>query len=121
MPLNLAAFEEGVQNYWTEIDRRSPQVQAREHAFANLAVAYLTRNPPYFNRAELKRIMEWKHTDARWFNRAMEGINAASDERIVHVTANVPYDPKLAVQRFHGAFHGVGVASVSAILTAARP
>jgi len=29
-------------------------------------------------------------------------------------------DPHLAVQRFNGAFHGVGFASISATLTAAR-
>jgi hypothetical protein len=121
MPLSLPEFEEGVREYWREIASRHCHVQAREEAFDKLAAAYSVKNPPHFNRAELRRIMEWKHTDVRWFNRAMEGINAASDARILQVTSNIPSEPPLAVQQFNGAFHGVGVASVSAILTAARP
>jgi hypothetical protein len=121
MPLDLNSFELGVQQYWDEIGRRAPHVQAREHAFSQLAQRYAGRNPQHFTREDIGLIMEWKHTDIRWFNRAMKGINEATDEKIVRVTSGVAFDAERAVQPFIRAFHGVGVASVSAILTAARP
>lgn len=121
MPIDLSAFEEGVREYWEEIGRRAVHVQTRERAFSQLAPHYASHTPPHFTREDLRQIMEWKHTDARWFNRAMEGINAASNEKIIHVTSNIPSNARSAVQRYIGAFYGVGVASVSAILTVARP
>ena len=121
MGLDLAAFEQGVQEYWAEMARRAPHIQAREHAFSRLALRYASRTPPHFTRDDLKQIMEWKHTDIRWFNRAMDGINEASDEKIARLTSGIAFDVKGAVQPFIRAFYGVGVASVSAIFTAARP
>src|SRR5947207_4022186 len=121
MLVSLGEFEQGLREYWSEIDRRARHVQAREQAFDDLAAAYAGKTPPHFNRAELTQIMEWKHTDARWFNRAMQGINAVSDAKIAQITSNISADPRLAIQGFNGAFHGVGVASASAILTGARP
>src|SRR5437016_5331864 len=113
MLVSLGEFEQGLREYWSEIDRRARHVKAREQAFDDLAAAYAGKTPPHFNRAELTQIMEWKHTDARWFNRAMQGINAISDAKIAQITSNISADPRLAVQGFNGAFHGVGVASAS--------
>ena len=121
MLVSLGEFEQGLREYWSEIDRRARHVQAREQAFDDLAAAYAGKTPPHFNRAELTQIMEWKHTDARWFNRAMQGINAVSDAKIAQITSNISADPRLAVRGLNGAFQGVGVASASAIVTAARP
>lgn len=122
MPLALVEFEQGVKEYWEEMKRRAPHVQAREHAFPQLALRYASRTPPHFTRDDLKQIMEWKHTDVRWFNRAMEGINQASDEKITSVTTGFgKLDVSAAIRPLIGAFYGVGVASVSAILAAARP
>jgi len=121
MVLGLEVFERGVQEYWQERARRAPHIQARERAFPDLALRYASRTPQHFIRDDLRQIMEWKHTDIRWFNRAMKGIEEESDEKIIRVTSGIAFDVTSTVRPFVRAFYGVGVASVSAILTAARP
>ncbi len=67
--------------------------------------------------------MRWKHTDARWRDRALSGISAVPDERIREVTADIDRIDNAAELhcRVQGFAFGVGVASISAILAAGRP
>jgi len=92
MVLGLEVFERGVQEYWQEIARRAPHIQARERAFPALSLRYASRTPQHFIRDDLRQIMEWKHTDIRWFNRAMKGIEEESDEKIIRVTSGIAFD-----------------------------
>jgi hypothetical protein len=122
MGLDLAAFEQGVRDYWIEIASRSQQVQARERAFPDLAVRFASRSPRHFTREDLEEIFIWKYTDARWRDRALEGIRQVKDESIILLTSRIGmHDVQATVRLFHGAIYGVGIAGVSAILTAARP
>ena len=122
MGLDLAAFEQGVHDYWAEIAGRSPQVQARERAFPNLAVKFATRSPRHFTREDLEEIFIWKYTDARRCNRALEGLRQVKDQHIISLTSKIGMlDVQAMVRWFHSAIYGVGIAGVSAILTAARP
>jgi hypothetical protein len=122
MPIDPKGFEDGFQYYWREIGRRAPAVQEREKAFPELAVRFGTRKPPHFTRGDLVSIMEWKHTDPRWRDRAVSGIRSATDVLLVGLTSKIGQVelPRL-VREFEGKISGVGVASVSAIATAARP
>jgi hypothetical protein len=65
-----------LKNYWHEIGCRSREVQKCELAFSQLADKFVSRKPPHFTRDDLKLILEWKHTDARWRDRALERIEA---------------------------------------------
>lgn len=122
MPLNLEEFERGIRDYWAEINRRSLDVKNREHAFPNLAVRFAARNPPNFTRKDLEEIFTWKYTDGRRKARADDGLKKAQDERLFQLTNKIGMSnlPTL-IQWFNGAIYGVGIAGVSAILTAARP
>jgi hypothetical protein len=62
MPLTLEDFEQGVRDYWAEINRRSVEVRRREEAFPELATRFATRNPPHFVRKDLEEILVWKYT-----------------------------------------------------------
>jgi hypothetical protein len=123
MPLLIDNLERGVASYWTEIRRRSSDVQRREDDFPQHAISFARRAPPHFDRADLADIMRWKHTDARWRDRALRGLADVSDNRIRPVTANVDLieDAGEAFVSLRGFAHGIGVASISAILAAARP
>lgn len=122
MSPDLKAFQNGVQDYWREIGRRSLAAQNREHAFLELASQFARRQPPSFTRAELTLIMEWKHTDARWRDRALRGLSDVTDEHLTKLTSPIAnHDLNILLPLMRGEISGVGIASVSAILTAARP
>jgi hypothetical protein len=122
MPLDAQDFERGVQEYWHEIGCRSTVVQKREHDFADLAAHFAGRKPPSFTREELMLIMEWKHTDARWRDRALRGLSQVNDRRLRGLTSRIAgQELDFLLDLLRGAIRGVGIASVSAILTAARP
>src|SRR5690349_5713798 len=104
MPLSLADFERGLRDYWVEIGRRSPDVQARERAFPSLAGTFTSRNPPHFTRQELELIIAWKYTDGRRRARAMRGLQQLSDQRIVELTRGIAtMDGTLLLSWFRGA------------------
>jgi hypothetical protein len=116
-------FDRGVDAYWQEIGRRPAEVQQREMRFPLLAEAFAARTPPHFTRGEVEEIMRWKHTDARWRNRALDGLRAVSESRVNEVTshAGAVDCPVGAHRTLKGMASGVGLASISAILAAARP
>jgi len=63
------------------------------------------RTPPHFTRDDLEQITEWEHTDIWWLNRAMEGVNEASDEKIIRVTTGLGrLDVSVAIRPLIGAF-----------------
>ena len=121
--MNAHELDVGMDIYWTEIRKRSGEVQRREEAFPGFAAAFAARTPPHFLRDEVAEIVAWKHTDARWRQRAMQGIDALTDESIRGRTAllNQLADPEEAMQAFAGWASGVGPATISALLAAARP
>jgi len=123
MELDLSAFEEGLRYYWCEIERRSAEIQSRERTFPELAARFAARNPPYFTRAELMQIIEWKYTDRRWCNRALLGLRRVQDDRLRELTSSIGtvHLPAVAAAVLRGAIRGVGIAGISAILAAARP
>ena len=122
MPLDRKSFEEGVVAYAREIARRSAQEQAREQKFAQLAAKYAERQPPHFTPSELELIVAWKHTDARWRAKALMGLRKAQESLLVGLTSNIgQIDLYQLDERFRGKIEGVGVATVSAIITAACP
>jgi hypothetical protein len=73
MQPDVRDFQTGVQNYWREIRRRPNAAQKREDAFVELSARFARRQPLSFTREDLTLIMEWKHTDARWRDRALRG------------------------------------------------
>src|SRR5215469_2126113 len=122
MPPDVDDFRQGVQDYWRGIGRRSQAVQQREQAFVGLPLQFAGRKPPHFNREDLILIMEWKHTDARWRDRALRGLSEVTDAHLAKVTGLIAnHDLKGLLPLMRGAIYGVGIASVSAILAAARP
>lgn len=122
MPLDLQDFQEGVQEYWREIGRRSIAAQKREHAFVELAGRFSGRKPPSLTREDLTLIMEWKHTDARWRDRALKGLAEVTDDRLRSLTSPIAaHDLDYLLPWMRGAIKGVAVASISAVLTAASP
>jgi len=122
MGLDLAAFERGLHDYWAVIASRSAQVQARERAFSDLAVRFASRTPRHFTREDLEAIFIWKYTDARRCNRALDGLRQVKDQRITSLTGQIGMlDVPATARWFHGSIYGVGIAGISAILTAARP
>jgi hypothetical protein len=122
VPIDPTGFEDGLKYYLLEISQRAPAVQAREKAFPDLANRFAARKPPHFTREDLVLIMEWKHTDARWRERAVNGIQSATDVFLVGLTSKIgSFDLPRLVREFEGKINGVGVASFSAIVTAARP
>jgi hypothetical protein len=122
MSIDPEDFEDGLQYYWREIARRAPAIQSRERAFPQFAVQFVSRTPPHFLRQDLVAIMEWKHTDARWRDRAITGIQGVTDPFLIVLTSKIgQVDLPRLVREFDGKISGVGVASVSAIVAAARP
>jgi hypothetical protein len=120
--LNLQDFEQGVRDYWTEIGRRSDAVQLREKAYEQLAARFAHRKPPHFEREELKLIVKWKHTDRRWCSRSLAGLDQVEDDRLAALTGQInDQEVQELLTLFHGAIAGVGIATISAIITAARP
>jgi hypothetical protein len=122
MPISRERFDDGIRYYWREIGQRAAAVQAREKAFPDLAARFASRTPPHFGREDLVLIMEWKHTDPRWRDRAITGIKGAADALLLALSAQVAQSDTLKLVRaFEGKISGVGVASVSAIAAAGRP
>ena len=121
--LDVSTLESGVRTYWEEIGKRSPEVQRREHEFPDLASRFASRNSPHFDRADLHAIFAWKHTDARWRLRAEKGLQSLSDEAIRQGTARIQHltEPLEALEAFHKWARGVGPATISAMLAAAKP
>jgi len=120
--LDLKSYEQGVRDYWREIGCRSREVQKRESIFAELAHKFANRKPAHFTREDLVLILEWKHTDARWRDRALDGLKQVADDRLLSLTRPVDgRDLDYLLPWFRGAISGVGIASISAVLTAARP
>ena len=128
MALRLKDYENGVKEYWKIIDSRSSRVRDVERAFPHFATTFATCQPPHFNRADLEQIIEWKHSaDGRRCSAALSGLRDFPDNRNIGLTANIGDDiarsmkPLFCQRRFAGEVSGIGVATVSAILTAARP
>jgi hypothetical protein len=122
MALTPENYEDGVRDYWHEIGCRSQDVQNRESTFTELAAEFAGRKPPHFVREDLALILTWKHTDARWRDRALEGLRQETDDRLVTLTSHIDgRDLDSLLPWVRGAISGVGIASISAILTAARP
>jgi hypothetical protein len=137
MELDLPSFEEGVRDYWREIGNRSSEVQERERAFPELAVRFAGRKPPHFTREDLVQIIHWKYDyDCRKRDVALAGLQQVPDDRLLSLTSHIGDSEDVATsmeglfscqERFGrkvygvGKIHGVGIAGVSAILTAARP
>jgi hypothetical protein len=122
MALSLAEFEAGLSDYGREIAGRSPEIQKREAAFPLLAAKFAASQPPHFTREDLEAIMDWKHTDTRWRNRALDGLQSVGDDLLLTLTTKIGrVELSKLASEFEGKIYGVGVASVSAILTAARP
>jgi hypothetical protein len=89
MAPTLAEFEEGLREYEREIASRSPEIRKREAAFPLLAAKFAASQPPQFNREDLEAIMEWKHTDTRWRNRALEGLQSVGDDLLLTLTTKI--------------------------------
>jgi hypothetical protein len=121
-PLDLKDFEQGLEDYWNEIKRRSDIIQRRERAYETLATRFRARKPPHFTRSEVTLIIRWKHTDGRWCSRSLSGLQRVSDGRLMNLTSQIDdLDASELMALFCGAITGVGVATISAIITAARP
>lgn len=123
MTLSPGEYERGVQAYWAEIATRAPDVQRREREFPRFAESFASRVPPHFELPELEGIMRWKHTDARWRDRALRGLAAVPPSHARSVTSGIDHveDAAAAYRLLKGFAYGVGIASISAILAAARP
>jgi hypothetical protein len=122
VPIDRKTFESGLQYYWLEIGRRAPAIQTREAAFPDFAIRFAARKPPHFTREDLVSIMEWKHTDPRWRDKAISGMRSAAEDLLLLLTSKIgQVDVPTLTREFEGKISGVGVASVSAIATAARP
>jgi hypothetical protein len=128
MKLRLKDYENGVREHWTVIESRSACVQDIENLFPQFAAIYASRTPPHFTKGDLEKIIEWKHSkDNRRRTNALEGLKKFPDERIVGLTCQMGDDieasmkPLFCKSRYAGEVFGIGVATMSAILTAARP
>ncbi len=123
MILDLTAYLSAITSYWTEIAKRGQTIQDRERAFSLLASRFEARKPPHFVRTDLHEIIVWKHTDARRQNKALEGLQAVSDEEIETLTTRLDSlsNPCSVAAAFRGRIKGAGIATVSAVLAAARP
>ncbi|WP_124715424.1 hypothetical protein [Burkholderia stagnalis] len=123
MSLDALDFERGIETYWSEIASRSYEIQARERVFPELAEKYSARQPPHFTRSDLELIFRWKYTDARWCNRALDGLSTVSDDSLRFVTGTISQtvSARDAARSLRHAIRGVGIAGISAILAAARP
>jgi hypothetical protein len=122
MPLASDDFEQGVVDYWSEIESRSAEVQERERSFPELSQHFCGRRPPHFTRHELETIVRWKYTDHRRCRRALDGLAGVSDDRIRELTALIDQVREADAARvLRGAIPGVGIAGISALLAAAKP
>lgn len=123
MALTPKDIQAGIDLYWEEINSRSPEIRKREEVFPQLADRFSSLTPPEFNRSDLEEIIRWKYTDARWRDRALDGLSQVSDSEIQKVTRWITglNDPEKAIQRLNDFIKGVGIAGISAILAAARP
>ena len=128
MKLGLKDYEVGVRKYWAVVESRSLCIRDIENIFPQFASIYASRTPPHFLRSDLEKIIEWKHsTDARRRTTALEGLRKFPEGRIIGLTCNIGDDieasmkPLFCRNRYAGEISNVGIATVSAILTAARP
>jgi hypothetical protein len=120
---DLAAFQQGVRDYWAEIGRRSLATQDREKAFPQIAERFASRNPHHLTRDDLDEIIRWKYDfDGRIRNKALAGLDTVTDREIVRLTSQIDrLTLPVSIGWFRHKFPGVGIAGISAILTAARP
>ena len=128
MRLGLKDYGDGVRRYWAVIRGRSSCVQETENVFPQFAAIYASRTPPHFSRGDLEAIIEWKHNmDARRRTKALDGLRELPESHIVGLTGDIGDDieasmkPLFCKSRYAGEIPNVGIATVSAILTAARP
>jgi hypothetical protein len=128
MKLRLTDYEGGILKYWSLVDSRSACVQDTEDEFPKLATIYASRNPPHFTRSDLEGIIKWKHNmDARRRTTALQGLAEFPDDRIIGLTSAIGDNidgslrPFFCKSRYAGEISNVGIATASAILTAARP
>lgn len=126
--LQLADYEAGVRKYWAVTRQRSACAQESEDEFPQFPKIFAARIPPHFTREDLEQIIKWKHSkDYRRQAKALEGLARFPDHRIMGLTRYIGEDIKFSVKpffspaRYAGQISGVGVATASAILTAARP
>jgi hypothetical protein len=126
--LRLEDYESGVRKYWGITEERSFCVQDSEDEFPQFKELYVKQTPPHFTREDLKAIIRWKHNvDHRRQVTALEGLAIFPDDQIMGLTCNVDENIRLSMNRFispgrsAGRIFGVGIATTSAILTAARP
>jgi hypothetical protein len=128
MNLQLKDYEQGERKYSEVTESRAVCVQDSEDEFPEFSVSFASRTPAHFTREDLQRIIAWKHSvDARRRANALDGLSKFPDNRIIGLTNSISDDieasvrPFFCLQRFAGEISGVGIATTSAILTAARP
>jgi hypothetical protein len=128
MNLSIEDYENGFRKYWNVTESRSSCIQDSEDEFPEFPVIFASRTPHHFTREDLQRIIAWKHNkDARRRTTALEGLVKFPDNRVVDLTRNIgdnieaSLTPFFSRDRFAGEISGVGIATTSAIITAARP
>jgi hypothetical protein len=128
MKLQLKDYQQGECKYYQVTASRAKCVQDSEDNFPEFPALFASRVPPHFTRGDLEQIIAWKHNmDGRWRASALEGLANFPEERIAGLTTNIGENieesirPFFCAQRCAGEIAGVGVATTSAILTAARP
>jgi hypothetical protein len=126
--LRLEDYEAGVRKYWEVTRQRASCVQESEDEFPQFPQIYKKRIPPHFTREDLQEIIKWKHSvDYRRQTSALEGLASFPEDQIIGLTRYIGEDIQLSINRFvspgrgAGRISGVGIATTSAILTAARP
>jgi hypothetical protein len=121
--MRIRDLQRGSAAYQDEMQSRSQQENNRDHQFDELASRYSSLSRPHFTRRELELILTWKHTHRRWLKAALDGLAVVSDSAIRSATNRIATidDPRVALQEMARFARGVGDASISAILTAARP
>ena len=117
-----------MREYWKITADRATCVRDSEDEFPQFEAIYKSHTPPHFTRENLREIIGWKHNmDARRRANALAGLAEVPDPRIVHLTSNIgesidaSIKPFFCAARYAGEISGVGIATTSAILTAARP
>jgi hypothetical protein len=124
--LRLEDYEAGVRKYWDVTRQRASCVQESEDEFPQFSEIYKKRIPPHFTREDLQNIIKWKHSvDYRRQVKALEGLASFPEDQIMGLTRYIGENIRLSMNCFlsggAGRISGVGIATTSAILTAARP
>jgi hypothetical protein len=117
-------LKRGLALYHEEMKRRSASERKRDADFPLLATRFRRRQPPYFGRKDLTDIIRWKHGDWKAPREAaIQGVASVTDATIRKTTGGIARtDAGLAALRgIVGLASGIGPATASAILAAARP